>query len=172
MFDAVFLERPLQEKRIRGIVFDQKQSSRSRSIPHFALPCRSLNARRLTGRSARSDTSDCKTERRSSSRLRLDPDLTSQSLDDFLADRQADPGSGDIPAVQAFEEPEYLIVIFRRNPDSVVSNLNEPFLLKRLAADPNLNGRLAPILDGIADKVLEKLDQMALASLDNGQWIE
>src|ERR1700674_4391917 len=112
------------------------------------------------------------TERRSHSRFRVDPNLAAHSLNDLPANCQSKASSWHFPTMQAFEKSEYLIVIFRRNPDAAVAYLDEPFPLPRFARNANFNWGNAAIFDRVTYKILKHFDQMALPFVHDRQGID
>src|ERR1039458_8843859 len=73
--------------------------------------------------------------------------------------------------MQTPERFEYRLAILLVNPDSVVPDReNPPFVLFR-GCYVYLRGPLAPVLDRVADQILEQLSQLCPAEKDRGQRI-
>src|SRR5579884_52793 len=97
-------------------------------------------------------------ERRSAAGLGFNPDAAVVSLDDALADGQADAGTGILVArVQPFKKPKDQLAVLRLNADAVVGDRKKP--VAGLILRANVNHRRperAAVFDGVADQVLKK----------------
>src|SRR5258708_9631617 len=94
-------------------------------------------------------------------RHRLDPNPPAVPLDDLLADRQADPRpSIFFDRVQALEDDEDTLEVFRCDADAVFADLKRPFgrrFLRRLAKPRR---PFAAELPRVAQQILEQLTQL------------
>src|SRR4051794_6204654 len=87
---------------------------------------------------------------------RLRPDAATVELDDPLADRQPDPGPGELVArVQALEGLEDPVCVLGVDSDAVVGNGQPPRIRLALRGHADLGPRVAGELDRVADQVLE-----------------
>ena len=73
-------------------------------------------------------------------------------LDDFLAGCKADAGAGiHILRVEALEETENPLVVFRVDADAVIADATDPFLTISMAFDVDFrNGILAVEFDSVS----------------------
>src|SRR5262245_47396176 len=111
-------------------------------------------------------------ERRTHPALRLHPDATAVAFDNLLADRQADAGARILVAgVQPLENLEVWLPELRLDADSIGADREVPLGPVLSGPDVDARGRLATILDGVADQVLEYLDQLAFVHQDGGQGV-
>jgi hypothetical protein len=62
--------------------------------------------------------------------------------------------------VDAFEEAKDWFVELRRNAHAVVAHEKDPFAVQQFRRDADLRSAGAAVLDGVADEVLEELDEM------------
>lgn len=97
-------------------------------------------------------------------RLRLGPNATPMGLDDSLADGESETGTGQFVAVKACKGFKNLLTILWIEPDPVVSNAYITRRSIRGWGDPNSWWLDASILDGIPDKQLKHLYELALAA--------
>src|SRR5262249_26844464 len=118
---------------------------------------------RLRGRAVRIRQSEKKC--RSTAGFGFYMNAAAVTLDNTLADREPDAGAGDCLSVKPLEGHEDLLAVFRLDSDSVV--LHGELHAGTFPGHGNVdNGRPAPaILDGVADEVLEKRDEMRLVRL-------
>ena len=80
---------------------------------------------------------------------------------DALTNSEADTRTGDIPPVQTFEDAKDPLMIFRRNPNSIIFYRKDPVVVAPLRRD--MDFRLSvfrTVLQGIANQVLEQLNDM------------
>ena len=82
------------------------------------------------------------------------------ALDRLLADRQADSGTRIIgPAMEALKEHEDAFLELWIDADAVIANAEDPFLLAAVGVDMDPRRLRSPELDGIADQVLQHMDE-------------
>src|SRR5579862_6549261 len=102
----------------------------------------------------------CETEQRALSGHRFHPDAAAIPLDDALANRQADAGSRVGISMQALENAEDLLGIFRLDPDAVVAHGEQPVYGPAFCSDVNLGWIRTAILDSVANQVLQELHEL------------
>src|SRR5450432_4866121 len=93
------------------------------------------------------------------------PDPSAVPIDDLLANREPDTGTGVFSLVmQALEHHENPVRILLIEADAVVPHREDPDLVARLGADVDLRGLGAAKLHGVADEVLENLRELRAVS--------
>ena len=104
---------------------------------------------------------DCEIEPRAFAfPFRFDPESSPVSVDNLRAYSQSNAGAGILLGrVQAFGYAKYLLAVLRGDsmPLSCTHTFHIAFVLCRNVDD---RWRLRPILDSVADEVLEELQQM------------
>ncbi len=99
--------------------------------------------------------------------MRLDPDSPATTLDDFLADRQADAVTWVFGArVQAMEHFKNFPCTFRCDSNSVITHVEPPVLILVFRLHGNFRRFLAAELNGVPDQILEDLSQLSAVSLN------
>src|SRR3954454_18120046 len=68
-----------------------------------------------------------KIERGALPRLGLKPDPAASPLDDLLTSRQPDAGAFKLLPVQSLEDAKYLVLVLRRDTDTVVAHREDRF---------------------------------------------
>jgi len=111
------------------------------------------------------------TEGRTCAGLRFNPDAPAGSFDDFPAESEADTSSCDVAAVETGEHPEDAFLLFGRDADAVIHDLDDPFPAALLSADVDLGRFFGAILDRVADQVLENADEVAGIAVYEGEDI-
>ena len=92
------------------------------------------------------------------------------SFHDFLAYGQTDSRAGILASVvQPLEHLENALRVTGRNSDSVVADREGPRIGPFLSADVHSRGNVAPVLQGVAQKVLQQLRQLRIIRHYNGQ---
>src|SRR6185369_10218746 len=111
-----------------------------------------------------------KTEGGSLPHFTLDPDPAAMHLDDSLDDGEAD-ACPLAPGLQFIEEAKYLIVIFRRNADTIVPDKeNGFFIFAAQLADLDQRRRLtAHEFGGIIEQVLQHFAETLTISINGRQ---
>src|SRR5947209_2114816 len=106
-------------------------------------------------------------------RFRFGPDAPAVALDHLFADGQPDARTRVLLAVvQALEDQENALGVLRLDADAVVAHPKEPVTVLAAGADVD-PGRLAVLaeLDGVAEQVLEQLQQLGLLGRDGGERV-
>src|SRR2546427_62363 len=75
------------------------------------------------------------------------------------------------PGVKSLKDHEDALEVFRRDADAVVPDGEHAFRRARLRADMDLGSLAAAELDGVADEVLQQLDELSLVGHDSGQFV-
>src|SRR6476646_9990293 len=92
------------------------------------------------------------------------------AFDNLPADGQADPGAGIFRlGMEALENDEDALRVLRRNADAVVPDGTMPVGILARGREGDLWRRLAAILDGVADQVLEELAELHPVARHGGQ---
>src|SRR5690242_2237677 len=81
-------------------------------------------------------------------------------FDNALADGKPYSGARDLIAMQTPEKPEDPFRMWRINPDAVVLHGKDPLRLSLFGAEMNARRLLSPVLQRVADQVLEHLHQL------------
>src|SRR5690606_28859209 len=95
-------------------------------------------------------------------------DVAAVPLDDFLADREPDPGARRLAGEPA-EDLEDAVRIVRVEADAVVAHPDLPRCAVPLRAELDARGRVARGLDRVDEQVLEKLHHLDAVGPDLGQ---
>ena len=98
--------------------------------------------------------------------LRLDPDSTAVVSDDPFADGKADARTGDLTAVETFEDSEDSFVVFGRDALTVITNREPPLASLALRGQTDFWPVETPVLQRIRNQVLEQLHELCLANRD------
>src|SRR6476660_5713182 len=108
-------------------------------------------------------------------RLGVEPEPTPVVLHDLLAHRQADAGATvGIPAVQALEDHEDLVLVLLVDADAVVAAGELPDVRvpgRTSGRDVHPRRVLPPELHTVGDEILQQLDEKAVVTLDRGQRV-
>ena len=109
---------------------------------------------------------------RTAPHLRLYPDFAPVVGHDTTADCEPHTDSRYLPTMETLEGFKDLPVVFGTDTDTVILDKEHPFTIFLAGLDTN-NRVFArfPILDRIADKILEKLEQVGIARIDGWQFL-
>ena len=110
-------------------------------------------------------------ERCSFARLRLDPDPATISVDHALADSQADTRPWNVAAVQPLEHAEDRLMVLCIDTHAIIGHGEPPLAILPFRRNLNTGRRRAPLLDCIANKILEELNEMRWLTHDHGKRI-
>src|SRR5439155_10645338 len=110
-------------------------------------------------------------ERGARADFRLDPYLPAVAIDNALTDGETDARTRNSPAVQPLEHAKNLLVILRRDPDAVILHGDTPQAILPFRGYMNERRAIAPVLDAIADQILEELHEMRLVAENGGQRV-
>src|SRR6266496_415664 len=154
------------------------RNSRTASITRSTSPGLSSTRRRCIRRALFSSSMaltavarEGEVELRPGAGLGLDPDPPAVTLDDLLADGEADAGAGVLGAsVQPLEDDEDPVQILRVDADPVVAHLEAPLLAMGDGGDVDRRRLAGPAeLDGVSNEVLEHLAEAAGVPREGGE---
>ena len=106
------------------------------------------------------------------SRFGFYPDSSAVSLNNFLAQRQANARSGIFLAgVQPLENHKYTLGILRLDANAVVFYDELPSMACMAGTDVDLRWKVAAELDGVAYEILEQLPKLDWVDMDRRQGV-
>jgi hypothetical protein len=103
--------------------------------------------------------------------LGFDPNLASVAFHDSKANRQTDARSGDASPMQPLEDAKNLLVILGRNSNAVIGHAKLPQTTLTHGRHMDLQRTLTSVLKGVADQILEELNELWLVAVDCRQRI-
>src|ERR1043166_111259 len=91
---------------------------------------------------------------------------------DLLAKSEADTGSRVfLASIEPLKDHEYALDVSRVKPDAIIPDTKEHLVLSGSGANRNFRRSFAAVFDGIADQVLEELDELGVVCLQGRKRI-
>jgi hypothetical protein len=99
------------------------------------------------------------------------PDSSSMPRDHCLANRQADPRTGILVAVEPLEQVKNPLAMLRIDPDAIIADRKDPVVFMRHSGEVDLGSACASELDRVIDQAGESVDDLVRVAAQFRQFV-